>query len=407
MFRRLRTSQKQRQHSQRHTYKQRGGAPWYQIPAPRAEEWAEPLKQLGFTSGSSDSERMNDYFMALEKQDDLFDAAIKLIAAKLGLPHNYSASDIAGVPDIDAPAKRMEMLAYVDDVEQMVQLTIDATAQRNPTKLQEIRNARDEPLSTLLLFPKRLNNIFVQSLANILIVLKTDQSILKDADRNETMKYSAAVQYDSNVRGNAYLQTARNIRDGFFMSQSKTDFNKEIALVPPVVFGLPTRSADNNNFWVKLLEALIKVNNTLTEADIFKVGNDECPFKLIGNAKWADITAHVFLAYKFNKIDNILQFFKGECATTAPLADDPARRHFPNKAFDEVDVRGTTFKALMSNMEDTMLQYILHLAYTIRKNEPTVLQELAVASSQGSAVPATPTAPPRTDESPSAPQGST
>ena len=406
MFRRLRTSQKQRQHSQRHTYKQRGGAPWYQIPAPRAAEWAEPLRQLGITAGASDSDKMNEYFIALEKQDELFDVAVKLIATKLGLPANYSASDIARISDIDTPAKRTEMLAYVDDVEQLVNLAIDRddTDTGNLTKLQEIRSARDEPLSTLLLFPKRLNNVFIQSLANILIVLKADQSILRDAALNPTMLYSAAVQYDSNVRGNAYLQTSRNLRDGFFMSQGKRIFNTEIALVAPVVGRVATRADAAPNFWVKLLEALIEVN-TLTEADIFKVAVAPCFFNLL-YATWAKITAHVFLAYKFNKIDNILQFFKETCIGTGATEGDATRTHIPNKALDKVMVRGSTFETLLSNMDDTTLQYILHLAYTVRKNEATVLQELGVASSQGSAAPAALIAPPRTDGSPSAPQGS-
>jgi hypothetical protein len=386
MFRRLRTSQKQRQHSQRHTYKQRGGAPWYQIPASRAAEWAEPLRQIGIsaipnTDRDIPTKRMDEYFMALEKQDELFDIAIKLIAAKLGLPAKYSASDIARIPDIDAPAKRTEMLAYVDDVEQLVNLAIDRdeTDTDNLTKLQEIRSAGDEPLSTLLLFPKRLNNVFVQSLANILIVLKADQSILRDAALNPTMTYAAAVQYDANVRGNAYFQTSRNLRDGFYMSQGKSEFNKEIALVAPVVGRVATRSdTAPPNFWVMLLQELAAVN-TLTEADIFKVNSVGCLFDII-YATWAKITAHVFLAYKFNKIDNILQFFKDTCTTTDPPADDPERPHIPNKAFDKVDIRGTTFEKLLSNMGDTTLQYILHLAYTIRKNEATVLQELGAAS---------------------------
>jgi len=373
MYSRLRTSLKQRTHGQRRTHRQRGGAAWYQIPAERASDWDEPLKALGFNfivGGDRNKEStrnketyMNEYFMILEKQDELFDAALKIISKKLGLETITSEAIASKASEIDS--KREDMLKYVDDVEQLINFALDINInkQLGSTKLQQIRTGTDETLSTLLLFPKRLNNVFIQSLANILISLKSNDTFMKQSFLNDEMKHVASVQLRANVEGNALIQTAKSLRDGFFLNQGQTDFIKTI-------------NGNNNKFWYELLNQLqiIQSGPIPFELSTDTAASKPCKINL-KKATWAQITAHVFLAYISDKLPRILEFFKETCETNI-LSSQIPRTFIPDPPFDDVTVREVTYKSLLSHMDDTTLQFILHLSYTIQKNEPSVLGEL-------------------------------
>jgi len=388
--------------------KQRGGADWYIIPASRKADWDTYLNahtdlktKLDFIT--ADSRNTEQHLTILERQDDLFAIARGIIVSKLDLSDNYTSQNVVDkVTDINA--KRAEMMEYITDVENLVNFTI-TTDETNKTKLDQIRGDADETLSTLLIFPDRLKNVFIQSLASILIVLKQDDTVLKQST-DDTIDITNA-QYMSHVYGSAYVQTAFKPRDGFFIAESAQDFAKELE-------GPDGRVP----FFKELITEIKKINEAISTGlankgekqdeqvfmnSIFRVREDGC-LKNIESASWATITAHVFQAYKHGLHDNILMFFANECSRSQTLVDDGPRDFIPNKYIDEEEVRGTTYKNIRSWMGDETLQYILHLCYTIKQNEAAVLAAMgasasSVSSAASSATTTTTTTPPAVSSS--------
>ena len=350
--------------------KQRGGAAWYLIPEARKADWDSVLPaELAFVT--ADTRTMEQHFQILEHQDTLFGLALSIIASKVGLSKGYSVQDIVNAAAA-INAQRDAMMEYIKDVEQLVNFKIETSTDAK-SKLEQIREDSDESLSSLLLFPDRLKNVFIQSLASILIVLKQDDTVLNQSTP-DTIDITNA-QYISHVYGSAYVQTAFKPRDGFFIAETSQGFAKE--LEEPE--GRPP-------FFKELITEINKLNKTVTVGNagdkIFQVRESDC-LRNIEESHWGVITAHVFLAYKYGYHTDILQFFRDTCPISKTLDSDNARPYIPDGTNDETEVRGTTYKKIRSWMGDETLQYILHLCHVIQREEPSVLAQIQVTPTPG------------------------
>jgi hypothetical protein len=352
----MRTTRRNRHVGRRHTKKQRGGAPFYTIPQSRMEDWRAAIGDKDLTESlqtlfenrealaGREEEVMNHYVNILERQDDLFAAALDIIRKKLAIT---TTDDIITRADaIDVVRRREEFMPYLDDVENLINFVVDETIDRDlgATKLQQIRST-DEPLSTLLLFPARLQNVFIQSLARICVELLKDGSILAKLT-SPGAQTILAEQYKAYTHSTAYQLSARDLRDGFFLNQGVSDFKGEV-----------------NKFWSDFISELVKL--PADKDSLFRQAAG-CPRSLKA-VSWGYIAAHVYGLAKLGSLDELLSMFSEKCATDAPLSD-AERTHIPNTKYDAIVVReGPTFGALMSNLDDTTLQFILQLSYTIKK----------------------------------------
>ena len=390
---------------------------WYKIPDERAAIWRAYMNKVPavkakfkflFDDAGDKRIRSNDatgvmeeYLRIIENQDDLFAAAVEIIKEQCGQGGAAPEALIAAATTIDP--RKTEMMAFIDDVESLINFSVDTleSDELGKTKLQYIRGDANETLTTLLLYPARLQNLFIQMLAQILVFLKQNPVQLDQA-ANPSILPIAVAQNQSDVYANAYVLTARPLRDGYYLNQGDINFTEESSI---------------ETFWKPLFKLLTE-NRTKTESELNIFANAD-----ITQKTWAEITADLFFAYKYNKIGNILTYFKTRRSGANSLPPDTQRRNkvlaqaapqppdgpdyqmyhpIPESAYDNTPVRETTLDILLSNMSDTTLQYILHLITAIKKADPSAEQ----ASSQGSAAPAALIAPPRTDGSPSAPQGS-
>jgi len=323
---------------------------------------------------------MEEHFRILEKQDELLNAALQIIIKKLG--DNISAPiDTADAIITHAAAinRQQNLQEYIHDVEKLVNFVKDGVNVTQPppaegfTKLQDIdKDITNNRFYMLLLYQKRLTNIFIDGLANIFIITKHSP----DLQRQLTIQNGpaiAAAEWESNINANAYVQTAHLLRDGFYLNQGKTEFNTELT---------------TNHFWVDMAT---EMNDLLVKKapvqSLFLAkpteATDACKHNL-GVTSWAFIAAHIFMAYtldvgKTSNPPNILELFAGRCTTTLLLGPNgtPDRDNIPNQEYDDLRVRGTTYANISSYMDDTVLQFMLHLYYTIWKNEAGVLAELA------------------------------
>ena len=305
---------------------------------------------------------MKEYYEILKRQDELFDTALSLIAKQLELPAAYTTDDIINNIEI-IDGRRGEMMFFIDDAERLINLNLDTDidATEGSTKLQEIRGSTVEPLSTLLLYPKRLNNIFIQSLANIIITFKHDPTFLEQCSKSDALLRVGAVQLESTVRGNAYLQTAHDLRDGFFLNHGIKTFNNEF-------------SSGGGDFWYNFLKHILD-ERAITAENLFVFQRGKtCEKDLHAPTSWAQIAAHIYLAHSLGlDTRGILALFNTPCVATSPPAE---RTYIPNAEYDAIDVDGVTHLALLSHMDDPTLQFILQLTHTVSANEETVKKEI-------------------------------
>ena len=347
--------------SQRMTLKQKGGASlvnWPTVGEERKAAWKEALDKTPFRDilepkTEKKAEHLELWFRAMENQDELFDIAQQLMlkAAKLEDPTDAGLQQ--KIVDTDPAVlenRRTELVQFLADVESMVNFNKKA-GKSNVTKLTQISRNKTEPLLTLFLFPKRLHNMFLESLASIFVTLKSDQRILSQM-KNPTLTNVAAAQYRSYVLSNIMTHTGMIQRDGYYLdypcTQTKNDFVANIS----------------DKFYTNLLVEINK-NIDLPFEKLF-TNEGECTH-FIETWSWEVIAAHVFLAYKLDKLPQVLSVFNTECKTSKEKKDE----------YSDMTVRGVRFGNILSNMSYSKLEFILHLCQKITQATSS-LQETEV-----------------------------
>jgi hypothetical protein len=327
---------------------------------------------------------MEEYLTTLERQDELFELGIDIINEKLGPLAINSAAIVNNAAAINA--RRAELLEYLKDAEALVAFagsplptqvqpprTRRAPMTQQTTKLGQIYGDNTETLATLLLFPARVRNVFLEALANIIVWLADDTVALL---REDAAKQILKDQLDSYAQAYAYTMTARPLRDGFYVKQIQEDF---VRLMP--------------TFWIELITEMFAVKDVATLAELFKPGvAGTCPHLITVDGVAASarptygyLAAHIWRAHKLGATTEALL---GLFNTTCRPATDTARAARPDAAFDSVVVRGVRVSNLFTHMEPHVLEFLLHLWYLVGK---------AAAAKQARV-----TAPPMTPGTPSA-----
>ena len=344
-----RTTHKNRHPGRRVTRKnqnQRGGVKLDTWPLLESrEEWkaalGEKWAKLLDAKSTVNPEYLDLWFRVLEDQDELFDIALQLMMKRAGLEGTEAI--LSADPEA-LEARRSELVAFLTDVEQMVNFNKD-TGKNGVTKLIQIQTNKSEPLLSLFLFPKRLHNMFLESLANIFVALKADQSILSQIT-NPVLTNVAAAQYRSYVLSNIMTNTGTIQRDGYYLNYPTTKINDDLVANKTDVF--------YNGF---LTEIMAQKDAPF---DALFTSGGECTH-FIADWPWEKIAAHVFLAYKMDRMDDILTLFGTDCSLQTGLDT----KYYPED-YKEVTVRGVRFGTLFSNISYLHLEFILQLCQKIR-----------------------------------------
>ncbi|NBO20128.1 MAG: hypothetical protein EBV03_13095, partial [Proteobacteria bacterium] len=314
--RRARSPQRQRQ-------QQVGGASLYFIPAARRADWQEALAGSRLASvfpniwedargGTTvaNSAKAAEYFATLERQDELFELAIDIIKTKLGPQAINSDAIVRNAAAIDS--RRSGLLEYLKDAEALVAFKGSSlptvvlsprraaalpTPQNTKTKFGMIYSDRTETLPTLLLFPARVRNVFLEALANIIVYLDdaTIELLAEDA-----AKQILKDQLDSYAQAYAYSMTARPLRDGLYVAQTTDEY-----------------ATIMTSFWRDLIVEMINIKDVIALTELFKP-DGACPHMItVAGATAAAprptfgyLAAHLWKAYKLGAdIDGILALF--------------------------------------------------------------------------------------------------
>jgi len=328
----------------RRTRKQRGGVKLDTWPLLEDREWkaalGEKWAKLLDAKTTVNPEYLELWFRVLEDQDELFDMALQLMKKRVGLD---GIQTILQADPEAIEARRDELMPFLTDVERMVNFNKD-TGKAGVTKLIQIQTNKSEPLLSLFLFPKRLHNMFLESLANIFVALKADPSILSQIT-NPVLTSVAAAQYRSYVLSNIMTNTGTIQRDGYYLNYPTTKINTDLV------------ANKTDVFYNGLLTEILAQKDAPFDA-LFT--SSECAH-FIANWPWEKIAAHVFLAYKMDRMDDILTLFGKECSLQTGLD----KKYYPEDYMD-VTVRGVRFGTLFSNISYLHLEFILQLCQKIR-----------------------------------------
>jgi len=368
-------TRRQRPRSLRVTQKrQRGGVRLDNWPdvGDRSDEWksalatsvvAKDLETLFMPKDETNDtkpEHLELWFRVLERQDDLFDIALEIMTKKVvdGSGSEFLQKIIATDP-ATIEEQRAKLVAYLTDVEKMVNFNHD-TGKTGTTKLHQIIDNKSEPLLSLFLFPNRVHNMFIESLANIFVALKNDSQMLTHI-KNPFLATVVAAQYKSYVLSNSMTTTGMIQRDGYYLdypcTKLKNDFVANIS----------------DTFYITMLT---EIDLDLQYDELFS-NKEGCTY-YIDDWGWPKIAAHIFLAYKAGGLTDILKRFNTECSPQPAKRPQLQTKYYPHEYMDIV-VRGVQFGTLLSNMSYMKLEFILQLCYKIGQAN---LLEIAVPTIQ-------------------------
>jgi len=350
-------------------WKQRGGASWAELEGGFSTRWAEWKAEL---SGNPHFAALFDpsaakgtaWLNCIAYQEELFETAVKLIKAKLGV--DMLKSDFSNAKDVDAVSKDV-YVPYIKDVERFIQFKEDTEDPANRTKLQEL--VASDSLSKILLFPGCLTNTFITSLAGIIVSVNANKTMIENAAKSPEVQALLAKQYKSIVYTNSYYLTAEKPRDGFFLNQGIKEFTREL---------------EDKKFFVDFVTELcrtITASPSLEKKDLFILDPAalNCKKGLRDvNKSWAFIAAHFARYFMLEPALNTLFVHFDDCPTVPTDIDQTL---VPDGTLtDEVKVDGIPVSTLFKSMGDTVFQFILHLRARV----------LELASSPETAAPGAP-----------------
>jgi len=432
MFRRQRKTQRQK----RHTYTQRGGAAW--PTAPDTWKGVLDLDTIDLTGDAS----IKTYITIVEKQDHLFRAALNAIYTQFGLEPTDNEEKI--LTQVKTPTNSIEYTSLNDIV---TLIRFKAITPDTTTKFGAIITNKN--IIELLLNPAQVTNGFIADLAAACIVQKHDTSIIS-ALSDANILSTRALRYESINEANSRSTTSAKSRDGFYLGQPILRFR--------AICGYDKEDI-SKGFWYHFL-LQCKELATAPAWSVPYVGDEDSLSEVksisgvaAGTLKYAWLAAAVFNVYnKSNAAEEIKQELLGVLLNKLPNKDgdlyvalqavggmttrsagtSPTETvNAPNSSeFQKRVIGDITLEAILKKMCITDLQFVVHLLFTIKDIETSVLEQIGITptpvqpnpfdevdqqpnspigveqpSSPEIVVPAAPTSPPRTDGSPSVPQG--
>ena len=389
-------------------------------PAAAAAAPAAPLPDGAPTK----EEVMADYFAGIES-DKVFTIALDLIRNKVLASLKAGTSPVVVDPSsnpmlddkfivankVAINAMKDNMMLYMRDAERIVQLNTDTAYDKDLgfTKLQLIcgdSGGVSPSLTDFLLNPGRASDIFMIALANLYKAYSENPEIVQNTDEyaHDCEVYTQTL---------ALQMTGYRVRDGFYTNQGILSFNNEFdseiggsfwtefaaALKEPLPSPL---TFTMNDSWGFLAARIFQYHKANPSTDILSLFTNTCPPVTVASADVltsidaAGERAAAALAAKKAVYDE-LPVGKGSRSATGEekaqanakqtallevsaakkaltilkrqyeSVKDQIRMNMPEPLYDDVPVRGTTLKAILCDIYEHQLQFILRVSYAIKQ----------------------------------------
>lgn len=191
-------------------------------------EFAGVITQPNWGTTHNDTKKLEMYVRLIERQDLMMQTALRIIYKEFSI--DPTADDLedkvlAKLPEIQS--NEVSMKEYFKDVYRIVTLTepdlslgTGSGIKRFVTKLARL-NA--DPLSNILLWPARVNNMVVSGCADVLVSLKEDSAILEKSKNSDAMQIMFADLQNTFIIQETYEFTSKGLRDGCNMWQTVGD----------------------------------------------------------------------------------------------------------------------------------------------------------------------------------------
>ena len=367
----VRTTRRKQRSSSR---TQRGGGNW-KTPTIDANTWKPYLEKYGLgqlLTAATAEEKMEAYVLAIARQDDLMLAAreliINMVVEKSDTEIDVNDSEMILENDTGFENNKDTIAGIIKDVLQWI------TLMDTPSKDSKWFSLLDPSVSDFttlgyILYPARMQNLFVQGVARLLVALRGDPDTIDKILSASTFRQRILKQLfvDQNVaylQSLAYSMTARKLSDGISIGSKSVIF-------------------DIDELWDNFVDELIKNHNMPTK-ELFK--NDSGTYRLFNSDNTFDMThiarivAAIYVYYKNNSLDKIFENFG---ISENVMTDDKVQTIATHPGFPPIEglnikipsLNNVPLKNLLKYMRLSQFHFMLHLRQAIRQAEETPTSE--------------------------------
>ena len=297
----------------------------------------------------------DQFLRSIQQQDELYDGALQLIRTKLGFTDATTEQEIIQAYTANVDENYTTWGSYVADyMNDILQLlTLDTT-----------RAFKKEGLPFLL--QPNTTNVFIQSLANIFFLMKTDTAIdsirgISDETVRSMLESQLENKYKSYSKGFALSTTQKDL-DGYFYPGQYSGFKKD-----EITFG---SIFQDSSFWSRFVANVVNA-----DAIDYAVDNKQ--------EQWADLAADIYLQYKDSSVPNFLESFLGTIVQGGARDRDSTTKSSKNRPtwsvalestfrqFGSSNIPGTavSLQAVVGKISFERLLFLLHLIYTLEQTK--------------------------------------
>ena len=350
----------------------------YVIPPERQNNWNKaldaqpPLRKYATIITREDwgtltpELKLKTYIELIERQDDLFLTAVSIIYNELGIKPDsenleQSVFDILDKTSLDRQA---ELKEYLSDVYRLVTCIEPIRTLGGVAKYKFIKQTRlliNDPLSHILLRPKRATNVFISCIAKILISLKkTPALLIKSSQEKADLQAMFADVYNTFIQHEILDATSKSLRDGYFLWQEV-----QAGVVPPDECGINTTTqCDEKKSNTLLWQNFCKYYSTIGDTALF--GSVVSSTGGILKTMFSRILVDIFKMYKHKTADQIRTDYIAQFYNTLESKPNTISSIYRPAIVDRLN---TIEAGMMRMLDPEQYTFIFHLLYTLTKLE--------------------------------------
>lgn len=354
------------------------GAAWINLPperwrraefltSPEFSDIADTVLTPGWGGALSALDKVNLYVRLIERQDDLFIVAMKIIYAECGIL-DPDAADVENtiLEQADRIASRdAELKEYFKDVYRLLTLQEpDTPTGDGLTPATKLTRLLADPLINIVMRPARVRNLFIERLAKILVTLKTEPAFLDRIKSRPDLYAMFADIYNSYIQSEVLKLTSKSNRDGFFLWQ-----RPRVNAIPDDTCGFDTATTAAGCFPQRA--SIVFFQNFCKNYGDSATGTStiyDDPDAEYTVARFSRLTADLFKMYRGARdaatLRTLLVQKFARYTRAVSITNDKALR--PNDVLFEIT---SPLSAMMRKLLPNQYHFLFHLLYAMQQEE--------------------------------------
>jgi hypothetical protein len=336
---------------------------------PDLKMFAGVITEPNWGNTLSSSQKLELYINLVERQDELFSTALDIIYRELGIDRTADNLESVVIEKSGIIESNQENLKqYLNDIYTLVTCGIDHPKDKktNQKNFQKHTLFIDEPLSNILMWPERVKNIFVRSIAKILVALKQNPRLLDSTKGKPYLQSMFADIYNTFIQSEILKATSKGLRDGFYLWQALPESIITADECADVDMKSCVPKTGSRSLWGNFCSSYFISN--------FSVFVNLGEGRLLNTNLFSAILADIFKLYKLNNANSIRKELstKFPSQIVASVSDTPYR---PKLAESDK----TQLGAMMRQLHPEQYTFIFHLLYLMGQIEAETETEAEAA----------------------------